>query len=75
MDSSDSMKMYKTFIQPYFLCTIEIWGHTVQSDQDILNKIQFQVLRIIFNCSRSDDAWRQSNENIPNVANLYNSVL
>ena len=33
MESSDSIKMYKTFIQPYFLYAIEIWGHTVKSDR------------------------------------------
>ena len=75
MDSCDSIKMYKTFIQPYFLYAIEIWGHTVQSDQDVLNKIQCKILRIIFNCKRSDDAWRHSDGNIPTVANLYNSVI
>ena len=67
--------MYKTFIQPYFLYAIEIWGHTVNSDQDILNRIQSKILRIIFNCKRSDDAWRHSNGIISSVANLYKSVI
>ena len=67
--------MYKTFLQPYFLYAIEIWGHIVKSDKDILNKIQSKILRIIFNCKRSDDAWRHFNNNIPSVSNLYNSVI
>ena len=75
MDSCDSINMYKTFIQPYFLYAIEIWGHTVKSDQDILNKIQSKILRIVFNCKRSQDAWRHSNEKKLCVSNLYSSVL
>ena len=50
-------------------------GHTVTSDQDCLNKIQSKIMRIIFNCKRSDDAWRHANGNISSVANLYNSVI
>ena len=30
--------MYKTFIQPHFTYAIEAWGHTVQTDSDILVK-------------------------------------
>ena len=40
-----------------------------------MNKILSKILRIIFNCRRSDDAWRHSNEKIPSLANLYNSVI
>ena len=75
MNSSESIKMYKTFIQPYFLYAIEIWGHTVKSDQDILNKIQSKILRIIFNCKRSEDAWRHSDGHISSITNLYVSVI
>ena len=51
------------------------YGHTVKSDQDVLNKIQSKILRIIFNCKISEDAWRHYNRNIPSLANLYNSVI
>ena len=44
MDEKEITKMYKTFIQPYFLYAIEVWGHTVQSHNDMLSKLQSRVL-------------------------------
>ena len=75
MNSDDCIKMYKTFIQPYFLYAIEIWGHTVRSKLDILNKLQSKVLRILFNCKRSEDAWRHSEGKIINLHKLYSNVI
>ena len=40
MNNDNCIKMYKTFIKPSFLYAIEIWGHTVGSELDILNKVQ-----------------------------------
>ena len=67
--------MYKTFIQPYFLYGIEVWGHTVNSEQDILMKLQSKTLRIVFNCKRSDDAWRHNNGQISDIKQLYSNVI
>ena len=75
MNSDDCIKMYKSFIQPYFLYAIEIWGHTIRSEHDILNKLQSKVLRIILNCKRSEDAWRHSEGKIVNIAKLYKNVI
>ena len=75
MGTNDTMKLCKTFIQLYFLYAIEIWGHTFKSDQVILSKIQSKIIKIIFNCKRSDDAWRHANGNIPSVINLYDTVI
>ena len=69
MNNGDCIKMYKTFIQPYFLYAIEIWGHTLSSKLDILNKLQSKALRILFNCKRSEDAWRHSEGQIVNLIN------
>jgi len=63
--------MYKTFVQPYFNYAIEVWGHTVTSESDILNKLQSKALRIIFDCLRSGDAWRHNNECIETITSLY----
>ena len=43
MSETDCIRMYKTFIQPYFLYGIEIWDHTIQSEKDILIKLQSKV--------------------------------
>ena len=75
MNSDICIKMYKTFIQPYFLYAIEIWGHTIRSQHDTLYKLQSKVLRILLNCKRSDDAWRHSNGKVISVANLYGNVI
>ena len=67
--------MYKTFIQPYFLYAMEVWGHTIKSDKDILVKLQSKVLRILFNCYRTADAWRYCNGHITDIRSFYKSVI
>jgi hypothetical protein len=71
MDIKGRIKMYKTFVQPYFNYAIEVWGHTVTAESDILNKLQSKALRIIFDCLRSGDAWRHNNECIETITSLY----
>ena len=56
MTENECINMYKTFIQPYFLYGIEIWGHAVKSDNDILIKLQSKIVRILLGCKRSKDA-------------------
>ena len=75
MDELNMIKMYKAFIQPYFLYAIEVWGHSIQSQTDILVKLQSKVLRILYNYKRSDDAWRHNNERISSVKVLYKQVI
>ena len=76
MKEVDVIKMYKAFIQPYFLYAIEVWGHSVNSENDyILIRLQAKALRIIFNCKRSDDAWRHSKDRIAPLKTLYESVI
>ena len=75
MDETNMIKMYKSFIQPYFLYAIEVWGHSVQSQTDILVKLQSKVLRIIYNYKRSDDAWRHNSNRISPVQMLYEQVI
>ena len=75
MDETNMIKMYKSFIQPYFLYAIEVWGHSVQSQTDILVKLQSKVLRIIYSYKRSDDAWRHNSNRISTVQMLYEQVI
>ena len=75
MTEYECINMYKTFIQPYFLYAIEVWGHTVQSLKDMISHLQSKVLRITMNCKRSDDAWRHCNGRILSIEQLYQLAI
>ena len=75
MKENDVMNMYKTFIEPYFLYAIEVWGHSITSNSDILIKLQNRVIRNIFNCWRTEDAWKICNDRITNIKDLYVKVI
>ena len=47
----------QNFYSTYFLYAIEVWGHTKNSTTGLLVRLQNKILRILFNCKRSDDAW------------------
>ena len=47
----------------------------MQSEQDILVKLQHKVLRIIFDCKRTDDALRHNNLQISSIMQLYCNVI
>ena len=75
MSEFEVIRMYKTFIQPYFLYGIETWGHTLQTEKDILIKLQSKILRIIFNSKRTGDAWYHNNGQVMSVKDIYlNSI-
>ena len=75
MTDSDCINMYKTFIEPYFIYAIEAWGHSINSEKDPLVKLQSKVLRILFNCYRTFDAWKHSNGQISDIRDLYNNII
>ena len=75
MTDSDCTKMYKIFIEPYFIYAIEVWGHSILSENDSLVKLQSKVLRILFNCYRTLDAWKHSNGQISDIRDLYSTVI
>ena len=75
MSEIELINLYKTFIQSNLLYAIEVWGHTVTSESDILNKIHNRVLRIIFNCRRTEDAWYHNNNRIQNIQELYTQKI
>ena len=75
MNNSECITMYKTFVEPHFMYAIEAWGHTIQSKNDILVKLQSKVLRILFNCHRTADAWNYANNKIHNIETLYRIVI
>ena len=75
MTEEEVINMYKTFIQSNLLYVIEVWGHSIKPENDILIKAQNKVLRTIFDCKRSDDAWRHSKGRILTVPELYKRVI
>ena len=75
MNETGLIKMYKTFIEPYFLYALQVWGHSVKSDTDTINILQNKVIRIVYNCKRSDDAWNENHGRILNIQQLYQKVI
>ena len=75
LNEKECINMYKTFIEPYLLYAIEVWGHTVQSSTDILSHVQSKILRILFNCRRSGDSWRHNNGRIMHIQSLYKRTV
>ena len=74
-EEKEVIKMYKAFIQPYFLYGIEVWGHSVKSEKYILLRLQSKVLRIIFDCKRSGDAWIHNNYQIDNTEDEVGQII
>ena len=75
LNEKESINMYKAFIQPYFLYAIEVWGHSIQSSNSTLVKLQSKVLRILYNYKRSEDAWRYNSGRILTLNELYMKVI
>ena len=75
MNQTDTINMYKTFIQSNLLYAIEAWGHTVSGTTDSLNKLQNKIMRIIFDCKRTSDAWDESKDRIQTITELYEHVI
>ena len=67
--------MYKTFFEPYFFYGIEVWGHSIQSENDMLVKLQSKIIRYIFSCARTQDAWKHCNGCINSIDTIYNNVI
>ena len=68
---TDLLTTYRTFIEPFLLYCLPIWGHTVTAKNDMLVKLQNKVLRILYQCYRTEDAWRHTNNEILSLNNLY----
>jgi exonuclease III len=71
LEYKDLLSMYRTFVEPFFLYCLPVWGSSIKSDNDILIRLQNKTLRIIFQCYRSEDAWRYTNNKILNLKQLY----
>ena len=58
-------------MEPYFMHAIEVWEHSVLSENNILVKLGSKALRILFNCHRTADAWKHTDNKINNIYQFY----
>ena len=66
------INIYNTFIYPFFNYCISLWGSSIQAHKDPLNVLQNKIMRIIFSCKRTEDAWNCDTKNqILTVKQLY----
>ena len=71
LDKDGLVNIYNSFILPYLLYCLPVWGGTIKSKNDIIVKVQNKCLRILLNKKRSDDAWQSVNDKILPVQELY----
>ena len=71
MKIEDLINMYNSFILPYLLYCLSLWGGSIKSHNDIVSKMQDKLLRILFNTRRSEDAWSYVKNKIVPVQELY----
>ena len=75
MNENNCIDMYKTFIEPDFIYAIEACGHSIQSENDLLIKLQSKIMRILFNCYRTADAWKHYNGQMHDIRDLYTPYI
>ncbi len=63
--------MYRTFVEPFFLYCLPIWGSSITREAGILCKLQNKTLRILFECKRTEDAWQATGNRILKLEQLY----
>ena len=68
---NDLLTMYRTFVEPFFLYCLPIWGSSIHVESGILCKLQNKTLRILFECKRTADAWAATSNKILNLEQLY----
>ena len=68
---NDLLSMYRTFVEPFFLYCLPVWGNSITRDAGILCKLQNKTLRILFECKRTEDAWQATGNKILKLEQLY----
>ena len=69
---SHLINIYKCFIQPYFNYCITVWGSSIRSKTDTITVLQNRIMRIIFSCKRTEDAWNcNTDQKILTIKQLY----
>ena len=71
MNIKECINMYKSFIVPYLLYCLPVWGSTINTESDPIIKTQNKVLRVLTNTRRTEDAWSYVRNTVLPVKYLY----
>ena len=71
MNIKECINMYKSFIVPYLLYCLPVWGSTINTESDPIIKTQNKVLRVLTNTRRTEDAWSYVRDTVLPVKYLY----
>ena len=71
MNIEECINMYKTFIVPYLMYCLPVWGGTVSSQHDPIVNSQNKVLRILTTTKRTEDAWSYVRNTVLPIRELY----
>ena len=71
MNLEECINMYNSFIVPYLLYCLPVWGHTLNSRNDPIIKVQSRVLRVLTTTGRTEDAWSYVRNAVLPVKELY----
>ena len=63
--------MYQSFVLPYFLYCLPVWGSSINSKNDPIVNMQNKVLRVLTNTKRTEDAWYHVRDAVLPVEELY----
>ena len=71
MNLDECINMYNSFILPYLLYCLPVWGGSLRSLTDPIIKTQNQVLRILTYTRRTTDAWSYVSNTVLPIGALY----
>ena len=71
MNIEECINMYKTFIVPYLLYCLPVWGSSINTENDVIIKTQNKVLRVLTNTRRTEDAWSYVRNTVLPIEELF----
>ena len=71
MTMEECVNMYKSFVVPYFLYCLPVWGGSLNAENDPITKLQNKVLRVLTHTKRTGDAWNYVRNIVLPVKELY----
>ena len=71
MNIEECINMYKTFIVPYLLYCLPVWGSSINTENDVIIKTQNKVLRVLTNTRRTEDAWSYVRNTVLPIKELF----
>ena len=71
MTMDECINMYSSFILPYLLYCLPVWGSALTSQNDPITNVQNKVLRILTNTARTEDAWSYVRNTVLPIKELY----